>query len=52
VVIPDTELCDSPHFACNPGSENLSALFLAEAGAREVAFTDEGDDVDDQLVLV
>lgn len=43
---------DRAHFPCNPAGEDLAALFLAKAGAGEVTFGDEGDDVDDDLVLV
>lgn len=43
---------DRAHFPCNPAGEDLAALFLAKAGAGEVTFGDEGDDIDDGLVLV
>ena len=50
--VADAELGDSTEFPSYPRGENLAALFLAEAGAWEVAFGDKGDDVEDKLVLV
>lgn len=52
VHVLDGELGHSAHFAADPAGEDLAALFLAEAAAREVAAVDKGDDVDDDLVLV
>jgi hypothetical protein len=52
VRVADAILCDCAHFAGYPAGEDLAALFLAEAGAVEVAFDDERDDVDDELVFV
>jgi len=52
VHILDGELGDGAQLTGDPAGEDLAALFLAETAAREVASADEGDDVDDDLVLV
>lgn len=52
IGIANAVLSNRSHLACNPTCENLAALFLAQAGAVEVTFDDEGDDIDDELVLV
>lgn len=50
--VSDGKLCYSPHLARHPPSQNLSSLLLAEARAREITPLDEGNNVDNNLVLV
>ena len=51
-VVLDAELGHGAQLAADPACEDLAALFLAEAAAREVALVYEGDDVDYNLMLV
>lgn len=50
--VSDSELCYCSHLAGHPAGKDLASLLLAEAGSREVALLDEGDNVDDNLMLV
>jgi hypothetical protein len=52
VGVADAVLRNCAHLSGYPAGENLAALLFAETGAVEVAFDDESDDVDDELVLV
>lgn len=50
--VTNAKLGHGTHLSRYPRTENLTPLFFAEAGAWEVAFIYEGDDVDYYLVFV
>lgn len=52
VGVSNAVLSDGAHFTCHPAREDLAALLFAKARAVEVAFDDEGDNIDDKLVFV
>jgi hypothetical protein len=52
VGVANRVLGDGAHLTGYPAREDLAALLLAETRAVEIAFDDEGDDVDNKLVFV
>ena len=50
--VTDAKLGDSAQLAGHPGGEDFATLLLAKAGSGEIAFGDEGDNVEDDLVSV
>lgn len=52
IHVSNGELCEGTHLTGDPTSQNLAALLLAETRPREVALVNEGDDIDNDLMLV
>jgi len=52
IEIFDAELCNRAQPPRHPTRQDLTALFLAESGAWEVATADERNDIHDELVRV
>jgi hypothetical protein len=52
IRIANRVLRNRTHLARHPAGQDFPALLFAEARAVEVAFDDEGDNVDDELVFV
>ena len=52
ICIADAKLRYRSQFSGDPAGKNLAALLLAEARAGEIAFRDECNNVNDDLMLV
>ena len=52
ICIADAKLRYRSQFSGDPAGKNLAALLLAEARAGEIAFGDECNNVNDDLMLV
>jgi hypothetical protein len=52
IGVPNSKLRYRSHFARYPAREYFSTLLLPQAGAREVAFGNEGYDVNNDLMLI